>query len=468
MTRERPTPRRVDRERAAPAVVSERLERRLAPAARPGRPVADRGAEHVVAVAKDRRRDDDVLTDDALDGIAAAVDLRLDVADQDRPAAGLCAQVALGVRLSQVVRLKRASGILLHPTSLPDGRLGEEAYRFVDWLEAAGQSWWQVLPLGPADAVGLAVQRRVGVRGLAGAARRAARACHRQTRSRSSSRGTRSGRATGRRSRGRRRARRPGPLRARMDCAARLRAQARRAHLRRRPDLRRAREAPSISRTRSSSATARSPARRPTSFSATGQHWGNPLYDWSAHRATGYRWWIERFRRTFELVDMTRLDHFRGFVSVLGDPGAAQDRAARPLAARSRRRALSRGAGALGELPLVAEDLGVDHPGRRPAARSSSASREWSCCSGRSAARRSNPHRLENHERAVRRLHVDARHRHRARLVRVAAAARSARATGLDPRAPALEPDRARACVALPRSSIIPAQDVLGLGSEAA
>ena len=49
------------------------------------------------------------------------------------------------------MRLKRASGVLLHPTSLPGGRLGDEAYRFVDWLAAAGQSWWQVLPLGPPD-----------------------------------------------------------------------------------------------------------------------------------------------------------------------------------------------------------------------------------------------------------------------------------------------------------------------------
>ncbi len=52
------------------------------------------------------------------------------------------------------MKLKRASGILLHPTSLPGGRLGEEAYRFVDWLAAAGQTWWQVLPLGPPDAAG--------------------------------------------------------------------------------------------------------------------------------------------------------------------------------------------------------------------------------------------------------------------------------------------------------------------------
>src|SRR5881398_1521170 len=52
------------------------------------------------------------------------------------------------------LNLPRSSGILLHPTSLPGGRLGEEAFRFVDWLAAAGQSWWQVLPLGPPDEYG--------------------------------------------------------------------------------------------------------------------------------------------------------------------------------------------------------------------------------------------------------------------------------------------------------------------------
>src|SRR3712207_9561081 len=51
------------------------------------------------------------------------------------------------------MRLKRSSGILLHPTSLPGrfgiGDLGGEAYRFVDWLAAAGQAYWQIMPLGP-------------------------------------------------------------------------------------------------------------------------------------------------------------------------------------------------------------------------------------------------------------------------------------------------------------------------------
>ena len=49
---------------------------------------------------------------------------------------------------------KRSSGVLLHPTSLPGGRFGPEAYRFVDWLVDAGQAYWQVLPLGPPDAFG--------------------------------------------------------------------------------------------------------------------------------------------------------------------------------------------------------------------------------------------------------------------------------------------------------------------------
>src|SRR5262249_8586762 len=47
------------------------------------------------------------------------------------------------------MRLPRTSGVQLHLTSLPDGKLGSSAYEFVDWLVAAGQSWWQMLPLGP-------------------------------------------------------------------------------------------------------------------------------------------------------------------------------------------------------------------------------------------------------------------------------------------------------------------------------
>jgi 4-alpha-glucanotransferase len=97
----------------------------------------------------------------------------------------------------------------------------------------------------------------------------------------------------------------------------------------------------------------------PDSFATTGQLWGNPLYDWTAMRAEGYRWWIERFRRAFDLVDLTRVDHFRGFVAYWAVP------AGNPTAVEGKWR---RGPGAdlfhavereLGPLPVVAEDLGV-------------------------------------------------------------------------------------------------------------
>jgi 4-alpha-glucanotransferase len=97
----------------------------------------------------------------------------------------------------------------------------------------------------------------------------------------------------------------------------------------------------------------------PDSFSKTGQLWGNPLYDWSAMRRDGYRWWIERLRRTFELVDLTRIDHFRGFVSYWAVPEGnrtAQQGRWRRGPGLSLFEALQE---ALGELPVVAEDLGV-------------------------------------------------------------------------------------------------------------
>lgn len=51
----------------------------------------------------------------------------------------------------------------------------------------------------------------------------------------------------------------------------------------------------------------------PDYFSETGQRWGNPLYDWTVHKKTKYAWWTARMRRTFELVDVVRIDHFRAF-----------------------------------------------------------------------------------------------------------------------------------------------------------
>ena len=51
----------------------------------------------------------------------------------------------------------------------------------------------------------------------------------------------------------------------------------------------------------------------PDAFSATGQLWGNPLYDWEYHKKTGYAWWTRRMAKLYETLYVVRIDHFRGF-----------------------------------------------------------------------------------------------------------------------------------------------------------
>jgi 4-alpha-glucanotransferase len=100
----------------------------------------------------------------------------------------------------------------------------------------------------------------------------------------------------------------------------------------------------------------------PDAFSATGQRWGNPLYRWSEHARAGYAWWIERVRRTFELVDVVRIDHFRGFAAHWEIP-AAEPTAVKGVWVPGPGEALFRAvADALGPLPIIAEDLGVITP----------------------------------------------------------------------------------------------------------
>jgi 4-alpha-glucanotransferase len=100
----------------------------------------------------------------------------------------------------------------------------------------------------------------------------------------------------------------------------------------------------------------------PDYFSETGQLWGNPLYRWDRHRASGYRWWISRIAAVRELVDVVRIDHFRGFVDYWEIPAGA------PTAATGRwlegpgREFFDVVEAALGELPIIAEDLGELHP----------------------------------------------------------------------------------------------------------
>jgi 4-alpha-glucanotransferase len=254
------------------------------------------------------------------------------------------------------VNLDRASGILLHPTSLPNGVLDEHAYRFVDWLAAAGQRWWQVLPLGPPE--GKTRSPYMSPSAFAGSPELLARP------------------------RARVRAQEVAAFRERNaywidDWAAyggavedqvrfdrewrELRAYARDRGIRIFGDMpiyvawdgadHRAHR-----RLFQNGLVAGVP---PDSFSKTGQLWGNPLYDWRAMRADGFRWWLERFRRAFALVDLTRVDHFRGFVAYWAVPRG--NRTARNgVWRRGPRASVFRAVEAeLGPLDVVAEDLGV-------------------------------------------------------------------------------------------------------------
>ena len=58
----------------------------------------------------------------------------------------------------------------------------------------------------------------------------------------------------------------------------------------------------------------------PDAFSSTGQLWGNPLYDWASRKESGYEWWMKRMRRSFDLVDVIRIDHFHGFAEYYAVP----------------------------------------------------------------------------------------------------------------------------------------------------
>src|SRR5262249_39360897 len=100
----------------------------------------------------------------------------------------------------------------------------------------------------------------------------------------------------------------------------------------------------------------------PDYFSATGQLWGNPLYDWDELEKTGYAWWIARVKATLGMVDLIRLDHFRGFEAAWHIPAGmstAQVGAWVPGPGVKFFEALRR---ALGGLPLIAEDLGLITP----------------------------------------------------------------------------------------------------------
>jgi 4-alpha-glucanotransferase len=100
----------------------------------------------------------------------------------------------------------------------------------------------------------------------------------------------------------------------------------------------------------------------PDYFSATGQLWGNPIYAWDVLEERGFDWWLRRFRAVLDMVDLVRLDHFRGFEAYWEVPFPAETaehgRWVKGPGSRLFRAAQAK----LGELPLVAENLGVITP----------------------------------------------------------------------------------------------------------
>ena len=258
-----------------------------------------------------------------------------------------------------MLALPRSSGVQLHLTSLPGGRLGTEAYRFADWLHDAGQSWWQVLPLGPPDRHRSPYKARSAFAAWPGLlADPRAPVSHAQIREfadretfwirdweRFAGRGAVADQV--------RFDSEWGALRS--YCAERgirllgdvaIYVAAASADHHAHPEL------------FQDGLVAGAP---PDAFAPAGQLWGNPLYDWPALRRRHYRWWVERMRRTVSLFDVARIDHFRGFVAYWAVPEGAGD-AASGRWMRGPGGALFKAIERELGLPFVAEDLGVITP----------------------------------------------------------------------------------------------------------
>jgi 4-alpha-glucanotransferase len=260
------------------------------------------------------------------------------------------------VQSTRHLSLPRSAGVQLHPTSLPGGRLGDEAYRFVDWLAAAGQTWWQMLPLGPPGEGGSPYKSPsafaaspellaepgapVGEPELAafrererfwiddwerfagdGAAADQVRFDREwgALRAHAAERGVR--------------------LIGDMPIYVAPGSADHETH----PEL------------FQNGLVAGAP---PDKFTDLGQLWGNPLYDWPALQQRRYRWWVERLRRASELFDVCRIDHFRAFVAYWAVPAGAADARSGFWRRGPGRAPFDAARRELGELPLIAENLG--------------------------------------------------------------------------------------------------------------
>ena len=100
----------------------------------------------------------------------------------------------------------------------------------------------------------------------------------------------------------------------------------------------------------------------PDYFSETGQLWGNPLYRWDAHEATGYAWWLKRLQYALSNFDQVRIDHFRGFAAYWEVPAGETTAINGKWAPGPGAKLFNAFAAAFPELPVIAEDLGVITP----------------------------------------------------------------------------------------------------------
>ena len=125
----------------------------------------------------------------------------------------------------------------------------------------------------------------------------------------------------------------------------------------------------------------------PDAYTDKGQLWGNPLYDWPALQRRRYRWWTERFRRTFELYDVARIDHFRGFVAYWAVPRGARHALSGRWQRGPGRAPFDAARETCARPPADRRGPRRDHPGgRRTCATLARASPAWPCSSGASAA----------------------------------------------------------------------------------
>src|ERR1700742_5192 len=267
---------------------------------------------------------------------------------------------AWSIRLLGSMNLSRTAGVQLHPTSLPNGRLGPEAYAWIDWLAAAGQTWWQMLPLGPPDRYGSPYKAKSAFAAWPGLLAKPSAPVSKDEeldfREREAGWIEDWARFAGRGAVA-------DQVRFEREWSA-LRAHAAARGVRLIGDIP-IYVAPGSADHRAhrdlfvDDAVAGTP---PDAYTDKGQLWGNPLYDWPALRRRGYRWWTERFRRTFELYDVARIDHFRGFVSYWEVPRGARHALSGRWHRGPGRAPFDAARERLGNLPLIAEDLGVITP----------------------------------------------------------------------------------------------------------